>query len=87
MLLLAKNGALAGEALRVEEAEASASLGVMRDDLETAKRRQTELVQACEDANIEAAKAASLVQQSMDEDRDQTGTGPYNPDRDRTGTG
>ncbi|CAL1376786.1 unnamed protein product [Linum trigynum] len=62
ILLLAKNGALAGEALRVGEAQGSASLRVMRDDLEMAQRRQAELVQACEDANLEAAKAVSLVQ-------------------------
>ncbi|CAL1382589.1 unnamed protein product [Linum trigynum] len=69
MLLLAKNGALAREALRVGENEACNSLSVMRDDLETAQRRQAELVQACETANLEAAKAVSLVQQSIDEEK------------------
>ncbi|CAL1367149.1 unnamed protein product [Linum trigynum] len=69
MLLLAKNGALAGEALRVGENEASNSLSVMRDDLETAQRHQPKLVQACEDANLEATKAISLVQKSIDEEK------------------
>ncbi|CAL1353661.1 unnamed protein product [Linum trigynum] len=69
MLLLANNGALAGEALRVGENEACNSLSVMRDDLETAQRRQAELVQACETANLEAAKAVSLVQDSIDEEK------------------
>ncbi|CAL1372034.1 unnamed protein product [Linum trigynum] len=69
MLLLAKNGAMAHEELRMGEVEASSSLGVVRDDLETAQRRQAELVQACEDATLEAAKAASLLQQTMDEEK------------------
>ncbi|CAL1412549.1 unnamed protein product [Linum trigynum] len=69
MLLLAKNGALASEALRMGENEAANSLSVMRDDLATAQRRQAELVQACKDANLEAAKAISLVQKSIDEEK------------------
>ncbi|CAL1413157.1 unnamed protein product [Linum trigynum] len=67
--LLAKNGAMAHEEQRMGEVEASSSLGVVRDDLETAQRRQAELVQACDDATLEAAKAASLLQQTMDEEK------------------
>ncbi|CAI0436576.1 unnamed protein product, partial [Linum tenue] len=70
MLHLAKNGAMAQEALRLGEVEANNALSVAQDDLETARRRQAELAKECEDANLEAAKAASLLQTRVDEEKE-----------------